>query len=67
MSEHTVVALPLGSDVLSIQGPQPSGQRLLTGYVAYYWAHGELPSEIAVRFRLPEVSGRVLDVAELNP
>ncbi|MBW2276560.1 MAG: hypothetical protein JRF63_03645 [Deltaproteobacteria bacterium] len=67
MSEHTIVALPLGADVLAIQGPQPSGQRLLTGYLAYYWDHGELPSEIAVKFRLPAVPGKVLDVTEINP
>jgi hypothetical protein len=66
-SEHTVVALPLGSDVLSLQGPPPTGQRLLTGYVAYYWEHGERPSELAFKFRLPKASGKVLDVSELNP
>jgi hypothetical protein len=66
-SEHTVVALPLGSDVLSLQGPPPTGQRLLTGYVAYYWEHGDRPSEMAVKFRLPEISGKVLDVTELSP
>lgn len=66
-SEHTVVALPLGSDVLSLQGPPPTGQRLLTGYVAYYWDHGDRPSEMAVKFRLPEILGKVLDVSELNP
>jgi hypothetical protein len=67
LKEHTVVALPLGSDVIGIEGPPPTGQRLLTGFVAYYWEHGERPSEMALRFRLPEFSSRVLDVTELNP
>jgi hypothetical protein len=67
MHEHTIVALPLGSDVLGIEGPPPTGQRLLSGFVAYYWEHGERPSEMAVRFRLPEFSSRTLDVTELNP
>jgi hypothetical protein len=66
-SEHTVVALPLGSDVVAIEGPPPTGQRLLSGFVGYYWEHADLPSELAVRFRLPPVSGSVLDVTELNP
>jgi hypothetical protein len=65
--EHTVVALPLGADVLGIEGPPPTGQRLLSGFVGYYWQHGERPSEMAVRFRLPEFSSRALDVTELNP
>lgn len=65
--EHTIVALPFGADLLSIQGPPPTGQRLLTGYVAYYWDHGDRPSELAVRFRLPPSTGKLLDVSELNP
>jgi len=66
-SEHTVVALPLGSDVLALQGPPPTGQRLLSGFLAYYWEHGDRPSELAIKFRLPPTTGQVLDVTELNP
>jgi hypothetical protein len=66
-AEHTVVALPLGADLTTIDGPPPVDQRLLTGYVAYYWQHGRSPSELAIRFRVPDKQHRRLDLAELSP
>jgi hypothetical protein len=67
MAEHTIVALPLGSDVLALQGPPPTSQRLLRGFVAYYWEHGDRASELALRFRLGPSADRVLDVTQLKP
>ena len=64
---RSVLAVPLGADVLSIEGPLPTHQRLLTGYVAYYWTHGETPTEISVRLRVPDYVTKPLDLNELNP
>ena len=64
---HTVLALPLGSSLVSIEGPPPAKQRLLTGYVAYYWEHDPEPGEVTVRFKVPEFSGSPLDLKEINP
>jgi hypothetical protein len=65
--ERTAVALPLGCEVVALEGTPPTRQRLLTGYVAYIWEHGEAPGEATVRFRPSANPGRVLDIRELNP
>jgi len=65
--ERTAVALPLGTDVAAIEGPVPARQRLLTGYAAYVWDHGQDPARIAVRYRLPAGGRQRLDIGELNP
>jgi hypothetical protein len=65
--ERTAVALPLGTDVAALDGVLPARQRLLTGYVAYVWEHGDAPGKAAVRFRLPANLDRRLDIRELNP
>ncbi|MFO8070838.1 MAG: hypothetical protein R6V85_03090 [Polyangia bacterium] len=64
---HTVVAFPLGSDLIAIEGPPPARQRLLNGYAAYYWRHGDEQSEIALRFRLPEAVVTELDPTQISP
>ncbi len=64
---RTVLALPLGADLLSIEGPPPIRQRLLTGYVAYYWTHGDSQSDVTVVFRVPSAKMGKLDLDELNP
>lgn len=64
---RTVIAFPLGADLLSIEGPPPIRQRLLTGYVAYYWTHGDSQSDVTVVFRVPKTKMGNLDLDELNP
>ncbi len=64
---RTVLAVPLGTDLLSIEGPPPIRQRLLTGYVAYYWTHGDSQSDVTVVFRVPATKMGNLDLDELNP
>ena len=64
---RTVIAFPLGADLLSIEGPPPLRQRLLTGYVAYYWTHGDSQSDVTVVFRVPATKMGNLDLDELNP
>ena len=64
---RTVIALPLGADLLSIEGPPPIRQRLLTGYVAYYWTHGDSQSDVTIVFRVPDTKMGKLDLDELNP
>lgn len=66
-AEHTVFAVPLGAYVTTIDGPPPTDQRLLSGYVAYYWEHGKSGSEVAVRFQVPAKTTRRLELTELNP
>ncbi len=65
---HTIVTVPLGMEVLGIQGPPPTQQRLLIGFVAYYWEHGAGASHVGLRFRIPEVlEAPNLDLGKLNP
>lgn len=64
---HTVMVFPLGSDLVAIEGPPPARQRLLNGYAAYYWRHGDEPSEIALRFRLPQAVIAELDPTQISP
>ncbi len=64
---RTVLAVPLGADLSSIEGPPPIKQRLLTGYVAYYWTHGDTQSDVTVVFRVPRTKMGNLDLDELNP
>jgi hypothetical protein len=65
--ERTVLALPLGTDVAALEGTLPARQRLLTGYVAYIWEHGDGPGKASVRFRPPARPGRRLDLREIRP
>jgi hypothetical protein len=62
----TVLALPLGTDVAQMTGPVPGRQRLLTGYVAYYWSHDLSKREVSVSLKTPAVAAG-LSVAELKP
>jgi len=64
---HTVVAVPLGSDVSSIDGSAPARQRLLTGFIAYYWEHPKTRSRVHFRFRLPKEGGSALNISEVKP
>lgn len=66
-SGSTVLAIPLGGSLVSIEGPPPAKQRLLTGNVAYYWDHEKEPGEVTVRFKVPDFSTGVLDLGEVNP
>lgn len=63
----TVVGVPLGAEVPSIGGAKPTLQRLLTGYIAYYWEHTKTKSHVDFRFRSPENKGEVLDISEVRP
>jgi hypothetical protein len=64
---HTVLAFPLGSSVVSMEGPPPSKQRLLDGYLAYYWSHEKEASEVTVRFKVASRAAKRLDLSTLNP
>ena len=64
---HSVVALPLGAEVLALNGPPPFQQRLLTGYIAYYWKHTKEASSVTVKYRLLSKESNRLDMTELNP
>ncbi|MCP4600625.1 MAG: hypothetical protein GY847_08860 [Proteobacteria bacterium] len=64
---HSIAVFPLGSDVTAIQGPPPTQQRLLIGFVAYYWEHGSSPSQVAVSYRVLTDARKTLDISKLNP
>jgi hypothetical protein len=64
---HSVITFPLGSDVLAIEGPPPSMQRLFRGHLAYYWEHTKIISDLNVRFRPAAGVRERLDYAGLNP
>ncbi|MDD5308081.1 MAG: hypothetical protein PHU25_12235 [Deltaproteobacteria bacterium] len=64
---HTVLAVPLGAEIASLQGPRPSLERLLKGYVVYDWDHGSTPTEVTVRYKVPPQALPALDVASVNP
>ncbi len=64
---RTVLAVPLGADVLAINGPPPAEQRLLKGFVAYYWNHKETLSDVSVTYRLANVSPLPLDYTTVRP
>ncbi len=65
--EVSVVAFPLGTDILSMEGPPPTAQRLLTGYFAYYWKHGDKRQTVSISARLPKKLRNDLDFSQLNP
>ncbi|MCP4674963.1 MAG: hypothetical protein GY854_05550 [Deltaproteobacteria bacterium] len=64
---HTIVTIPLGTELSAISGPPPTQQRLLIGYVAYYWEHTTAPSEISVSFRPASKVHSRFDITKLNP
>jgi hypothetical protein len=64
---HTVITFPLGSDVLGMEGPPPTMQRLFRGHLAYYWEHAKTMSEVTVRFRPAARVREELDLKTLNP
>ncbi len=64
---HTIVTVPLGTDVAAISGPPPTQQRLLIGYVAYYWEHTTASSEISISFRPASEVRNTFDITKLNP
>lgn len=64
---HTVVAIPLGSEVFDIVGAAPTQQRLFSQYIAYYWEHLKAKSKVEFRFRLATNSRAKLNIAELQP
>jgi hypothetical protein len=66
-SYHTVLAVPLGADIGAIEGPAPTRQRLLSGFVAYYFEHGTDSRQVRVRYKVNRAPARALDVAEINP
>lgn len=66
--EITAAAFPLGADIIAMEGPVPRAQRLLDGFVAYYWEHQTQRSEAAVRFTLPEGKNtKRLDITSVRP
>ena len=64
---HTVLALPLGSDVLSINGPPPTEQRLQKGFITYYWTHKADLKEITVGYKVHQKSPYPLNIENIAP
>jgi hypothetical protein len=64
---HTVVAFPLGADINSLTGPPPKQQRLLRGFVAYYWEHKPRASRVSINYKLPDKENPKLDLTAVNP
>lgn len=62
----SVLAVPLGSSVARLDGPTPGRQRLLTGFVAYYWEHGAARGAVSIALKAPPAPAD-LDVSELKP
>lgn len=65
--EKTVLTLPLGTDMISLKGSQPSRQRLLHGHVAYYWTHDNRPHAITAIIKLPQSDSLPLNFHEIKP
>jgi len=63
----TVVALPLGTHVARMSGPEPSRERLLPGFAAYYWKHGRTRGRISISFAPKASSGLELALEEVKP
>jgi hypothetical protein len=63
----TVVALPLGTHVARMSGPEPSRERLLTGFVAYYWKHGKTRGQVSISFTSRALPGLELALEEVKP
>jgi hypothetical protein len=63
----TVLALPLGTDVAKLSGPAPSRQRLLPGFVAYYWNHGKKPGKVTISLAIKPSRGLELSLDDVKP
>ena len=63
----TVLALPLGTNVARLSGAEPSRQRLLPGFVAYYWRHAAVPGRVSVSFASKVAPGAELALDEVKP
>jgi hypothetical protein len=60
---HTIVAFPLGTEILSIAGNTPTREKLLKGYVIYDFFHGDHLETATFRYKIgAAVSDRPLDV-----
>ncbi len=64
---HTVLAVPIGAEVAHIQGATPFQQRLLTGFVTYYFRHTAKRQTVRVRYRTERAVDGTLDITEVNP
>lgn len=51
--DTSVLVLPLGTDVLAMEGLSPSKQRLLKNYVAYYFEHTDTRQRVSIKIKLP--------------
>ncbi|MBN2802479.1 MAG: hypothetical protein JXR91_05260 [Deltaproteobacteria bacterium] len=65
--ESTVLAIPLGTEIMAMSGPAPFKQRLLTGYVAYYWKNSSKRGVVSVKMKLPSKVKKSLDLREVKP
>ena len=63
----TAVALPLGANVARMGGPAPFRQRLLPGFVAYYWRHTVRPGAVAIAFDLRAAVAAELSLDDIKP
>lgn len=66
ITQVTVIALPIGTQVESMRGPAPTKQRLLHGFFAYYFDHAR-PSEIAISYRTSQPTTGELDIPTVRP
>jgi hypothetical protein len=62
----SVVTFPLGSDVVAIDGLAPDEQRLLSGYMAYYFVHTNQRRSVQFRYRISEAAPP-LSLEEVQP
>jgi hypothetical protein len=63
----TAVAVPLGADVARMGGPAPARQRLLPGFVVYYWRHTAERGTVAIAFDLRAAGGAELSLDDIKP
>jgi hypothetical protein len=63
----TVAAVPLGANIARMGGPAPARQRLLSGFVAYYWRHSKERGTVAIAFDLRAAGAAKLSLDDIKP
>jgi hypothetical protein len=63
----TVAAVPLGADIARMGGPAPARQRLLSGFVVYYWRHTKERGTVAIAFDLRKAGAAELSFEDIKP
>jgi hypothetical protein len=63
----TAAAVPLGANIARMGGPAPVRQRLLSGFVVYYWRHTKERGTAAIAFDLRAAGGAQLSLDDIKP